>query len=79
MQTRTTTAGVTPERTVLCFTRGIVGGSHDVDSLNEFGQTRRHLDVCIGSQADLFADITPTAGSGGKADANGTVNPGDCF
>ena len=67
MQARAKTAGVTPERTVLCFGRGFVGVRQNVDSLNESGQTRRLLDVRFGSLAALWTDSSLMSASGGKA------------
>ena len=61
MQARAKTAGITPKRTVLCFGRGFVGDRHNVDSLNESGQTRRLLDVRFGSVAAYRHRISSTA------------------
>ncbi len=58
MQARAKTAGVTPERTVLCFGRGFVGDRQNVDSLNESGEIRRLLDVRFGSLAALKSNTS---------------------
>ena len=70
------------------FGRGFVGGRHNVDSLNESGQTRMLLEVRFGSLAVIKDDTSLTSAFGGKADigvlqshlfVGPFVSPAECF